>query len=122
MSELEDHMATRLRQMLPGVEWEAEHRFAAIHTGGTGKGVRARLKRAGLKDWRFDFADVERKIAIECDGGTWARGRHTRGAGFAGDARKRNAATSMGWRVYNFTSDMIYSDEAIRFIEGVYNG
>ena len=103
VSELEDHMATRLRQMLPGVEWEAEHRFHPT------------------RRWRFDFSDLSTKIAIECEGGTWAKGRHTRGKGFEGDCEKYNQATRLGWQVYRFTRDMIMDDRAIMFLMEVYN-
>ncbi len=62
------------------------------------------------RKWRFDFAWPEQKVAVECDGGTWSRGRHTRGAGYAGDCEKRNAAQILGWRVLHYTSDMLESD------------
>ncbi len=60
--------------------------------------------------WRFDFAWPEARVAVEVEGGTWDRGRHTRGAGYAGDCAKYNAAVLGGWRVLRFTSDMLYSD------------
>ena len=106
--------------MLPSVEWEREYRFAAIHTGGIGKGVRARLKAAGLKDWRFDFADTSQKIAIECEGGTWSKGRHTRGAGFEKDCIKYAEAAILGWTVIRVTSSMVYDDRAIDIVERLY--
>ncbi len=62
------------------------------------------------RKWRFDFAWPEAHVAVEVEGGTWDRGRHTRGAGYAGDCAKYNAAVLGGWRVLRFTSDMLYSD------------
>lgn len=62
-----------------------------------------------LRRWRFDFADKERKIAIEIEGGIFSRGRHVRGKGFIADMEKYNTATSMGWRVYRFTPSNILS-------------
>ena len=103
MSELENHLATRLRQMLPSVEWEREYRFHPV------------------RRWRFDFADTSQKIAIECEGGTWSKGRHTRGSGFEKDCEKYNTAQAMGWAVYRFTSSMILDDRAILFLMDVYN-
>jgi hypothetical protein len=89
---------------------ETEYRFAAHAVGGPGRGVRARLEADGLADWRFDFAWVSEGVALELDGGTWANGRHSRGAGYAEDCRKLNAAVTMGWRVYRLTSDMLKAD------------
>lgn len=82
-----------------------EYRFAALHAGGTGNGLRLRLATAGLCDWRFDFAWPDRLVAAEIDGGIWTRGRHTRGAGFIGDLHKMNAAAWLGWRVIRFTGE-----------------
>lgn len=59
------------------------------------------------RHWRFDFAWPARKVAVEIEGATWTRGRHTRGAGFEKDAEKYNAATLLGWRVLRFTGDML---------------
>lgn len=52
--------------------------------------------------WRFDFAWPEKKIAVECEGGCWSGGRHTRGSGFIKDAEKYNCAVLMGWRVLRY--------------------
>ena len=71
------------------------------------------------RDWRFDFAFVEKKIAVECEGGTWSSGRHTRGSGFEKDCYKYNQAAADGWMVLRFTSSMIRSWEAVTFIEKV---
>jgi hypothetical protein len=90
-----------------------EYRFAAHAVGGPGRGVRARLEEAGLSDWRLDMAWVgPDPVALELDGGTWTRGRHVTGAGYAEDCRKLNAATTLGWRVYRVTSDMLNADPA----------
>lgn len=88
---------------------EPEYRFAAIHVG-MGKGLRQRLTDANLQDWRFDRADPKTKVAVELEGGTWTNGRHTRPAGFDGDARKYNAAAILGWTVFRLTSSMLRND------------
>lgn len=72
--------------------------------------------------WRLDFAYPDKKIGIECEGGTWAKGRHTRGSGFAKDCEKYNTATMMGWAVLRFTKGMIDSGEAIETIRRVLEG
>lgn len=71
------------------------------------------------RKWRFDFAYPEQKIGIECEGGTWAKSRHTTGSGYRGDCTKYNTASVMGWRVLRFTRDMIESGEAIETIRQV---
>lgn len=65
---------------------------------------------APARRWRFDFAHVASRVAVELDGGTWAGGRHTRGAGFAKDCEKFNVAAQLGWRVFRLTPQMLKSD------------
>jgi hypothetical protein len=87
--------------------WD-EYRFAAIATGGTGNGLRARLKAANLCDWRFDYAWPAYKIALEIEGGLWLRrskSRHFSGRGVIGDMRKYNEAAIMGWLIIRRTPD-----------------
>ena len=67
--------------------------------------------------WRFDLAWEGIKLAVECDGGTWSSGRHTRGAGFAKDCEKLNAAARAGWCVLRYTSEMINDGSALNEIE-----
>lgn len=54
------------------------------------------------RKWRFDYAIVDKKIAIEVEGGVWVSGRHISPQGFIKDMEKYNTATSMGWRVLRF--------------------
>lgn len=54
--------------------------------------------------FRFDIAIPEHKIAIEFDGGIFSQGRHTRGAGFASDAKKSNLAVMHGWKLFRYTT------------------
>lgn len=59
------------------------------------------------RKWRFDFAYPAFMIALEVEGGTWSRSRHTSGIGFAKDCEKYNAATKQGWRVYRLIPSLI---------------
>jgi hypothetical protein len=61
------------------------------------------------RGWRFDAAWPER-VAVELHGGTWSQGRHVRGGGFRDDREKMNAATLLGWLVFEFTTDMLQDD------------
>lgn len=60
--------------------------------------------------WRFDFALVDFKIALEVEGGTWSRGRHVNPLGFAADCEKYNAATKQGWKVFRLVPSLIASE------------
>jgi very-short-patch-repair endonuclease len=59
--------------------------------------------------WRFDFAWVEQKVAVEIDGNAWnvkGGGRHMQD----GDLEKHNAAVAEGWRVFRFSPGMLEKD------------
>lgn len=71
--------------------------------------------------WRFDFAIPDRKIAIECEGGVWTNGRHTRGSGFIADLEKYNEAQRLGWSIFRFHGAQVMNGEAIRFLKAVLN-
>lgn len=62
--------------------------------------------------WRFDYAWPSIKLALEVEGGTWAGGRHTTGAGYSRDCEKYNEALIIGWRVLRVTTDMIKDGSA----------
>lgn len=67
--------------------------------------------------WRFDFAFPAQKVAAECEGGTWTRGRHTRGAGYEADLEKYNAAALLGWLVLRFTKAQVTSGAAVGMLQ-----
>lgn len=71
--------------------------------------------------FRFDFAWPDCKIAVECEGGVYTQGRHTRGKGFESDCEKYNLATLQGWRVLRFTRRIIESREAIENLLVLFN-
>ncbi len=95
MSQAEDDFEVVWRRLGPaGFEPVREHRFAPP------------------RRWRFDFAWLERKVAVEIEGGNWVGGRHTRGAAFEKDAEKYNTAVLLGWLVLRFTPSMVKRDPA----------
>ena len=67
--------------------------------------------------WRFDFAFVEFRLAVEVEGTTYEGGRHQRMAGFEEDVVKYAEAALAGWVVIRFTPAKIKSGYAVRSIE-----
>jgi very-short-patch-repair endonuclease len=65
-----------------------------------------------VRKWRFDWAWPDYKVAVECEGGVWMRGRHTRGQGFTDDCWKYSTAAAMGWLVLRCTPGMLREDGA----------
>lgn len=117
MSKAEELLALHLRA--EGIPVEREYRFGAKAAGGPGKGLRDRLAKTGLKDWRFDFAIPDQMLAIEVEGGGWTQGRHTRGTGFQADLEKYDAAMRLGWTVYRCSPEMVTSGRAIDTIKAI---
>ena len=67
--------------------------------------------------WRFDYAWIPEGVALEIEGGTWAKSRHTSGAGYAGDCEKYSEAAILGWCVIRATTDMVKSGAALDMVE-----
>jgi len=78
------------------------------------------------RKWRFDFAFIEQKIAIEVEGGIWkgAAGGHTSGAGYTKDCEKYNTALVLGWKVLRVVRAQIDSGQMINWARNllVYDG
>lgn len=51
------------------------------------------------RKWRFDYAFVEQRVALEVQGGIFTRGRHTRGAALKKEWEKLNHAAAAGWLI-----------------------
>jgi very-short-patch-repair endonuclease len=90
-----------------------------MHAEGLDEGMVREYRFAQPRRFSFDFAWPDKKVFAEVDGGTWSYGRHVRGSGFMRDCEKMNLASSLGWRGYRFTPEMIgrYAVEIIR--EGI---
>lgn len=72
------------------------------------------------RKWRFDFAFVEQRLAVEIDGGAFIRGGHNRGAQQQKDYEKMNNAVKLGWRVLRFnTKDMADAEAVVTFVAEV---
>lgn len=86
--------------------------IAAAAQDGYGRAV-PEYRFHGTRKWRFDLAWPDYKVAFEREGGTFTGGRHTRGASYARDCEKYNAAASAGWCVIRATADMLRSGLAL---------
>lgn len=119
-SALEELLSTQIR-FIKLTQPVREYRFAAAHVG-PGPGVRLRLLEHYLRDWRFDFAWVDLKFAVEVEGVTAQGGRHQRMAGFKDDIEKYHAALAMGWIVYRTSGALIHNGQALTLIENQIRG
>jgi very-short-patch-repair endonuclease len=69
------------------------------------------------RTWRFDFSWPNRMLAVEVEGGTWQKSRHTTGSGFEKDCEKYNEAVMLGWKVLRVTKTMVEDGRALAYIE-----
>jgi very-short-patch-repair endonuclease len=69
--------------------------------------------------WRFDFAFIDHKLAVEVEGivGGSEKSRHTTWTGYTADCIKYSEAAVLGWRLIRVTQEMIKSGMAIELIE-----
>ena len=64
------------------------------------------------RKFRFDYANLENKIAIEYEGIYGGRkSRHTSLIGYSNDTQKYNLAVLEGWRVLRYTAKTIQNLE-----------
>lgn len=99
MSDPEERLAFHLKAEGLG-QFKREHRFHAT------------------RKWRFDFAFLLPKLAVEVDGLLRGDGgRHQRLIGYERDAVKQNEAILLGWRVLRFTPRQVKNGYAVRTIK-----
>ena len=89
MSELEREFADLWVELYPTIDLHHEHQFIPP------------------RRFRFDFAHLPTKTAIELQGGIWVKSGHNTGTGLLRDYKKLNLATSMGWRVFMLAREMV---------------
>lgn len=59
------------------------------------------------RKFKFDFAHITTKIAIEINGGNWIGGRHSNALALNSEYEKLNLAVINGWRVFVLSPEMI---------------
>ena len=72
--------------------------------------------------WRFDWAWVEKKLAVEVNGAVYVTGRHTRGAGVEADMEKLAEAMCLGWTVLQVSSRHVRDGRALGWIKRLLKG
>lgn len=74
------------------------------------------------REWRFDWAFVQAKVALEIEGGAWLftkgkKSRHFHGKGIIKDMEKYNNAAIMGWRIIRVTPEQFERGDALALCE-----
>ena len=86
-----------------------------LRTHGLDKYFKREVRWHPTRQWRFDFADSKNKVAIEVQGGTFAKGKqgHNWGPQIMKDHEKYNQAQFHGWVIFQFTDRPIRDLSAI---------
>lgn len=74
------------------------------------------LRFAPPRRWRIDYAFPEQRVAVECEGGVWTRGRHSRGAGMVKDMEKYNELACRGWKLIRVTPAQLNAGQTFEWI------
>lgn len=69
------------------------------------------------RKFRYDYAFIPARLAVEIQGQIWHKGGHTSGRGITRDAEKANELAAIGWRLLIFTPEQITSGEAYDWTE-----
>lgn len=84
---------------------------------GLGDGWNCQYKFLQDRKFAIDFAMIDKKLAIEIEGGTWINGGHNRGKIFESNCEKYNELSKRGWTLFRFTTGMVTSGKAILFVQ-----
>lgn len=71
------------------------------------------------RKWRFDYAWLTEKVAVEIEGGIWNKGAHVRALHYMSDMEKYNEAQKLGWRVFRFTPQQFNKGVVQAFLKEV---
>lgn len=73
------------------------------------------------RKFRFDYAWVEQKVALEVEGGIWLgnKSRHFSGKGILNDMEKYNLAVVNGWRLIRIDPDRLAGIYLINILKQV---
>jgi very-short-patch-repair endonuclease len=108
---------------VPSAKSKAEETLALhIRTSAVLPTPERELRFHPTRQWRFDFAFPDVKLAVEVEGlvGSANKGRHQTAGGSRQDMEKYEAALLEGWTVYRCHQGMVFSGRALQTIESVY--
>jgi hypothetical protein len=77
----------------------------------------AEYRFAPPRRWRFDWAWLEQRLALEVQGGLFTGGRHSRGPALLREHEKLNRAAVLGWRVCFVVPAQVTNGEAVLIVE-----
>lgn len=109
------------RVHVPRAPSHLEEKFVRLWQRAGGPELVRELVFAKPRRWRFDFAHVASKTAVEIQGGNWTNGAHNRGAGMERDCEKSFAAWQLGWSVLPLTPNMINPETIARIVTRITN-
>ena|ERR1017187_8555931 len=69
------------------------------------------------RKFRFDFAWIEQRLALEVEGGIWIGGGHSRGSGVSKDIEKYNEAVRLGWKVIRCVPGDLCTMKTVKLIK-----
>lgn len=89
----------------------------ALHLTAEGVAFEQQYKYCPDRNFKADFAIVDRRLLIEVNGGIWNNdGAHGRVSGIIKDIERLNLATLNGYFMLRYTPDQVKSGEARTFI------
>lgn len=93
------------------LKWFAEHGLYPV----------AEHQFCASRKWRFDFAWVNQKVALEVQGGLFTGGRHSRGPALLKEHEKLNTAACDGWRILYTIPQNLCMSETLEMIREAIN-
>ena len=82
----------------------------------------AEYRFAPPRKFRFDYAWIDAKVALEIEGGIWMKGGsgHSHPMWILRDMKKGNLAASLGWKIFRFTTKEFRDGTAHTFMQAVF--
>jgi len=74
------------------------------------------------RKWRFDFAWLGQKVALEVQGGIFIHGGHTRGASLRKEHEKLNNAAALGWKILFIEPKFLCTEATMDLIRETLSG